>query len=158
MTLYTIFVSNESMETYDQRGISETTVGEMRKQHIAKEGEPEPFWYSLDDSTILVNAPSEESFHQLLVFHWGNPPYDIKFFTKKPFVYGAEGIWNEKFIEDLFHYIKLHVNPVHQVELLRFWADGIEKPLKKRRMNVATLELKDIIALKDMHDTRIIFE
>ena len=37
-------------------------------------------------------------------------------------------------------------------------ADGVEKPLKKRRMNVATLELKDIIALKDMYDTRVIFE
>ena len=158
MTLYTMFVSNESMETFDQRGISETTVGEMRKHHIAKEGKPEPFWYSFDDSTILVNAPSEESFQQLFIFHWGNPPYDIKFFTKKPFVYGAEGIWNEKFIEDLFHYIKLHVNPAHQVELLRFWADGVDKPLKKRRMNVATLELKDIIALEDMHDTRVIFE
>ena len=74
MTLYSIFVSNEPLEVLDQREISETTVGEMRKHYNVTEGTPEPFWYSLDDSTILVNAPSEESFHQLLVFHWGNPP------------------------------------------------------------------------------------
>lgn len=158
MTLYSIFVSNEPMETFDQRGIIETTAGEMRKQHIAIEGAPEPFWYTFDDKTVLVSAPSEESFHQLHIFRWGNPPDDIKFFTKKPYVYGAEGIWNEKFMEDLFHYIKQHVNPLNKVELLRFWADGVEKPLKKRRISVATLELKDIIALKVMHDTRVIFE
>lgn len=158
MTLYSIFVSNEPLETYDQRGITETTVGEMRKLHPVTEDTPEEFWHTLEDHIVLINAPSEESFHQLHIFRWENPPYDMKFFTKKSYVYGVEGIWNENFIDDLFHYIKQHVNPEHKVELLRFWADGLEKPLKKRRMNVATLELKDIIALKDMHDTRVIFE
>ena len=158
MTLYSIFVSNERMEVLDQREISETTVGEMRKHYIVTEGAPEPFWYSYDDQTVLVSVPNEENMRKLHIFSWGNPPYDLAFFNKKPHVYGVEGIWNNQFLEDLFYYIKQHVNPNHKVELLRFWADGVKKPLKKVRLTVATLELKDIIALESRHDIRVIFE
>ena len=158
MTLYSIFVSNEPMEVLDKRGISETVVDEMGEQQIVAEDAPFQFMYSLEGKNILVSAPSEKSLYQLHIFHWDDPPYDMKFFNKKPYVYGAEGNWNEQYMEDLYHYIKQHVNPNHKVELLRFWADGVKKPLKKVRLTVATLELKDIIALENRHDIRVIFE
>ncbi|MBD8036806.1 hypothetical protein H9635_08630 [Solibacillus sp. A46] len=141
MTQYTALVSDEELHEVDFRGFRLTTVREMKKLYPLNEGFPEQPWHSFDDDVEILNTPDEKAMEKLRISKWLNPPYDLEDYSDKAFIYSVEGRWNDLFLESLQKYIKEHITPDQNVDLIRFWAGHAED---YHLLNESTLEIDEI--------------
>ena len=158
MTLYHALVANEPLPTIDCTGITEITVGELKKLYPITQEAPEQPWHSMPDDARILHAPDESVFERLNIFKWDSLPYDLEDYNDKPYVYGIEGSWNSTFLNDLLNYIKQSIKKEQAAELICFWAgDGIQT-LKKIYINIENIELQHLENLKHESYVRVIFE
>ncbi|WP_274310186.1 hypothetical protein [Solibacillus daqui] len=158
MTLYTVFVADKQLNEVDYTGIDYISVSELKKMYPISEQFPEQPWHSMDDDAQILHAPDEGAFAKLHVYEWGNPPYDLINYNDKPFIYGVDGNWNEEFVNDLLNYIKKQLSPDQIVQLLRFWADEIPRPiLKKRTISIQEIELTQLHNIAQEQYIRVSF-
>lgn len=157
MTLYSVLVADSKLQTVDCTGITEITVRELKKLHPITGDTPEQPWHSMDDDAQIVYAPDESAFGQLHIFEWNNPPYDLALYNEKNYVYGIEGNWGPQFLDDFLSYLKEHIKPEQNVDLIRFWAGEYDRKLKSRRINIAEIECHHLESLQNEQYIRVAF-
>ena len=158
MTLYSVLVANEPLPTIDLTGITEITVGELKKLYPITPETPEQAWHSMPDDARILHAPDESAFGYLSIFEWENPPYDLAAYNDKPYVYGIEGNWNSTFLDDLLNYVKQSIKKEQAAEIIQFWAGDSIRTLKEIHINIENIELHHLENIKDENYVRVIFE
>jgi hypothetical protein len=157
MTLYSVLVANSSLQTVDCTGIAEITLRELKKLYPITESTIAQSWHLMDDDARILHVPDESAFGHLNIFRWNNPPYDLGFYNEKPFVYGNEGNWSPQFLEDLLIYLKEHIKPEQNAELIRYWAEDYDRKLKSRRITIEDVELHHLESIKNEEYIRVVF-
>lgn len=157
MTLYSVLVANEPLATIDLTGITEITVGELKKLYPITPETPEQTWHSMPDDARILHAPDESAFGHLSIFEWENPPYDLAHYTDKPYVYGIEGNWNSTFLNDLLNYVKQSIKKEQAAEIIQFWAGDSIQTLKEVHINIENIELHHLENIKTEEFVRAIF-
>ncbi|MBM7665907.1 hypothetical protein JOC25_002400 [Solibacillus kalamii] len=92
------------------------------------------------------------------IFEWGNPPYDLKDYNEKPYVFCNEGSWSSVFLNDLLHYLKLSIKKEQEVELIRFWVGESDWKLKKLRFTLEEIEYYHLENITNQHYIRVSFD
>jgi len=157
MTLYSVLVANEPLQTIDLTGITEITIGELKKLYPITPETPEQTWHSMPNDAKILHAPDESAFGYLSIFEWENPPYDLAHYTDKPYVYGIERNWNSTFLDDLLTYIKQSITKEQAAELIQFWAGDSIRKLKEIHINIENIELCHLEHIKTEEFVRAIF-
>ena len=158
MTLYSVLVANKPLPTIDHTGIEEITVKELKKLYPITEETPKQIWHSWPDDAKILHAPDESAFRQLNIFEWDNPPYDLKDYNEKPYVYCIEGSWNSEILNDLLYYLKQFIKKEQEAELIRFWAGETDQNVKKLHITIQEIELHHLVNIEKEHHIRVIFE
>ncbi|MEK4425624.1 hypothetical protein [Solibacillus sp. FSL K6-1523] len=141
MTQYTVLVADKPLNEADYTGFDYISVRELKKLYPISDDFPEQAWHSMEDDVEILNAPDEDAFAKLNIFHWENPSYDLALYSEKPYVYGVEGRWEGEFLENLLTYIREQLTPDQNAELLQFWA-GEDKPPKLTKQTIAINEIQ----------------
>ncbi|MFJ7666915.1 hypothetical protein ACIQXI_07390 [Lysinibacillus sp. NPDC097195] len=155
MTLYSVLVADSELQTIDCTGIKEMTIRELKILYPITNDTPIQHWHSMDDDVRIIHAPDEAAFAQLVIFEWQEPPYDLELYHKKPYVYGIGGNWGPQFLDDFLIYLKQHIKPEHNVELIRFWAGEAERRLKRRSIHIEEIELHHLEKLEKEQYIRV---
>ncbi|MFJ7661749.1 hypothetical protein ACIQXW_05035 [Lysinibacillus sp. NPDC097162] len=158
MTLYSVLVANSALQTVDCTGIAEITVRELKKLYPITESTAAQPWHLMDDDALILHAPDESAFGHLNIFEWGNPPYDLECYSEKAFVYGIEGNWGSQFLTDLLIYLKQHIKPEQNAEIIRFWAGENDRKLKNHSINIEEIELHHLEIIQSEQYIRVAFE
>lgn len=111
----------------------------------------------MDDNARILHAPDASAFGHLNIFEWNNPPYDLEFYSEKPFVYGNEGNWGPQFLADFLSYLQQHIKPEQGAELIRFWAEDYDRKLKSHRITIEEVELHHLESLENEKYIRAVF-
>lgn len=155
MSYYTVLVADQKLPEVDYSGFVEMTVREMKELYPITENFPEQPWHSLPDDTKLLNAPDESAFGRLQVFEWGNYPLDLEGYNDRDYVYGVEGNWNKRFMEDLVGYFRQNVEELVGAELICFWAGDDEQVLKHRHLVLEEATVSELEAVKNARYVRV---
>ncbi len=157
MTLYSVLVANSPLQTVDCTGIVEITVRELKKLYPITESTAAQAWHLMDDDACILHAPDESAFGQLSIFEWDIPPYDLEYYSEKSFVYGIEGNWGSQFLADLLIYLKQHIKPEQNAEIIRFWAGDHEQKLKTVSLKIGEIEMHHLEGIQNERYIRVAF-
>lgn len=157
MTLYTMLVSDQPLKEINLTGITEITVRELKILYPITENSPERIWHTMDDDALIIQAPDESAFHKLAISATGTPPHDLRFYSKKEYVYWVSGIWRDEFITDLSDYIKENIREEHNAELLVFWADDCKPGLKKFTLKIDEIQPSQLEMIQQKGHSRAYF-
>ncbi|MGE7839843.1 hypothetical protein ACQKNX_03535 [Lysinibacillus sp. NPDC093712] len=155
MTLYSVLVADRALQTVDCTGIVEITVRELKKLYPITESTPAQAWHSMDDDARILHAPDESAFRQFNIFEWGNPPYDLKYYSEKIYVYGIEGNWGSQFLADFLIYLKQHIKPEQNVDIIRFWAGDYDQKLKNFSIKIEEIEMHHLESIQNEQYIRV---
>ncbi|CAM5214115.1 hypothetical protein UACE39S_05468 [Ureibacillus acetophenoni] len=157
MSLFTMLVANQPLKEVDHTGITEITVGEMKKLYPITENTPEQPWHTMDDDVKLLHAPDESAFGELCISLCKNPPYDLDFYSDKEYIYWIKGNWKEKFLNDFVDYTKTNLHATQNAELLIFWAGDGEQKLKKQSISISEVNVEELEKLRNEQYVRVQF-
>ncbi|MBP2242123.1 hypothetical protein J2Z40_002696 [Cytobacillus eiseniae] len=157
MTSFSFLVSDSPLKEVDYSGITEVTVGELKKIYPITENTPAQPWHSMDDHVRILHAADASAFGELVISLCKDPPFDLTLYTEKQYTYWIEGHWKGKFLSDFVAYIKAHIQAHKNVELLIFWAGDGEEKMVERTIRIEDIEPKHLEMFKQEENIRVYF-
>lgn len=86
----------------------------------------------LDDDTDVLFAVSEEDIGGLQIALYPNPPYEVKDYIKKKYIYSIHG-YGSKCIHQLQEYLQTNIQAMDRVEVWSIWlGDKVSRIYRKR--------------------------